>query len=235
MAYRCEATSVAGFVQQLAVCYISNGYYFYVTGRVPDHKDPGSVDQKLIRQYGIDLSKWTRARRKKVGRANVQYLRYNRFFVLLAQHGEHPFFKGEAGQVRDIRKHPIHFMGYAIGCRKARAGESFHASVRIHREIYRDLKAQFERTATHRSVEDLCRELRAIDYEPYAPVRDQLRGILRAVNRRRKIAGLELIPSGALWLHRVPVKPFQTAPGSADAGKNSERGFQPWPISLFRE
>lgn len=235
MAYRCEATSVAGFVQQLAVGYIANGYYFYVTGRVPDQKDLVVVDQKLISQYGIDLSKWSRARRKKTGQANVQYLRYNRFFVLLAQHGEHPFFTAEAGQVRDIRRHPLHFMGYSIGCRRARDGQSFHASVRIQREIYLELKAQFQRTATRRSVEDLCRDLRAIEYERYAPVRDQLRGILRAVNRRRKIAGLELVPPEALWLRRVPVKPFQTTPARTDGRENSERHHQPWPLSLFRE
>ena len=40
MGYRCVATSVAGFVQQLAVCYIGRGYYFYVRGGIPAHKDP---------------------------------------------------------------------------------------------------------------------------------------------------------------------------------------------------
>ena len=39
-AYRYEATSVAGFIQQLAVCYVGRGYWFYVTGTVPEHKDP---------------------------------------------------------------------------------------------------------------------------------------------------------------------------------------------------
>ena len=48
MAYRCVAISVAGFVQQLAVSYIANGYWFYVTGRIPEHKDPAVIDVKLI-------------------------------------------------------------------------------------------------------------------------------------------------------------------------------------------
>ena len=103
MAYRCVATSVAGFVQQQAVAYVANGYWFYVTGRVPDHKDPATVDVKIIRQYGIAISKWTRTRRKRAGQANVQYLRYDRFFVILATHGTHPFFAAEAGRLRDIR------------------------------------------------------------------------------------------------------------------------------------
>ena len=42
MVYRCVAASVAGFVQQLAVAYVANGYWFYVTGRVPDGRQPAA-------------------------------------------------------------------------------------------------------------------------------------------------------------------------------------------------
>ena len=84
MTYRCVAASVAGFVQQLAVCYIARGYYFYVTGRIPEDKDPALTDEKIMSQYGIGVSKWVRARRKKEGCASVQYLRYGRFFVIIA-------------------------------------------------------------------------------------------------------------------------------------------------------
>jgi hypothetical protein len=208
MAYRCVATSVAGFIQQLAVSYIANGYWFYVAGRVPDRKDPAVVDQKIIRQYGIDVSKWTRARQKKAGQASVQYLRYDRCFVILATHGAHPIFASEEKRLRDVRRTPMHFLGYAVGCRKGRDGRQWHPSVRIDREVCRQLKAHFSTIAVHRSVEDLCREFRAVDFEPYAPVRDQLYGLLRAVNHRRHAAGLEPVPAKALRLRRFPVKPF---------------------------
>jgi len=208
MAYRCVATSVAGFVQQLAVAYVAHGYWFYVTGRVPESKDPASVDRKIIHQYGIDVSKWARSRRKRTGQARVQYLRYDRFFVIVATHGEHPFFAAEGNQVRDIRRQPLRFMGYSIGCRKGRDGRKWHPSVRIAREVYRELKTRYAGMAVHRPVEDLCRELRGLDYEPYAAVRDQLYGILRAVNRRRHAAGLELVPASAIRWRRAPVKPF---------------------------
>src|SRR5437870_4167820 len=88
--YRCEATSVEGFVQQLAVSYLGNGYWFYVVGEVPPGKDPRRVDEKLVARYQVDLSKWARARRKRAGLANLQYLRHGRLFVLLATHGMHP-------------------------------------------------------------------------------------------------------------------------------------------------
>src|SRR5438270_14075747 len=94
--YRCEATSLEGFLQQLAVCYVGRGYWFYVTGFIPPDKDPRSVDRKLIEQYGIEISKWSRARRKRAGIASVQYIRFRQFFVLLATEGKHRFFIDEA-------------------------------------------------------------------------------------------------------------------------------------------
>jgi hypothetical protein len=207
MAYRCVATSVAGFVQQLAVAYVAHGYWFYVTGRIPEPKDPVKTDEKIAQQYGLDVSKWTRARRKKAGQANVQYLRHDRFFVILATHGQHPFFAAEGKQVRDIRRRPIYFAGYSIGCRKGRDGR-WHPSVRLDRETYRELKARFMRCSVPQPVGELVSALRAVPFEPYAPVRDQLRGLLRAVNHRRKAAGLGLVPPQSLRLRRTPVRPF---------------------------
>lgn len=236
MAYRCEATSVAGFVQQLAVGYIAHGYYFYVRGRIPDHKDPVATDHKIIAQYAIEVSKWSRSRRKKGGQASVQYLRYGRFYVILATHGEHPFFAAEAKQVRDFRKNPLYFMGYSIGCRPERGGGRRHASVRLQKELLQELRAQFQRLAVRWSMERLGHALRALPYELYAPVRDQVRGILRVVNRRRKVAGLELLPPDVLWWRRVPVKPFgefstgETAPFKRKFVRN-----RPWPSLVFDE
>ena len=62
MAYRCVATSVAGFIQQLAVGYVARGYYFYVTGRIPDHKDPAHTDaedHRAIRHWRFQMGPGT--------------------------------------------------------------------------------------------------------------------------------------------------------------------------------
>jgi hypothetical protein len=209
MTYRCVAGSVVGFVQQLAVGYIANGYYFYVPGVIPLQKDPQKTDRKILEAYGIEVSRWSRARRKLVGQASVQYLRCDRFYVIIATHGVHPFFDAEAKNIHDIHKRPILFQGYSIGCRRERGGGAYHASVRINREVYQELKAQFEQMAVNASVETICRELSALPYEPYAPVRTQYLCLLRAINRRRAVAGLEAVPRQALRLRRSPVRPFE--------------------------
>jgi len=204
--YRYEATSAAGFLQQLAVAYLGHGYWFYVTGHVPDGKDPAAVDRKLLSKYEVELSKWARARRKASGLANVQYLRFGRFFVLLATRGHHAFFEGE-GQFKDAREEPIRFQGYSVSVKRGVDGR-WHPSVRLHPDTYRELRAYFVGLATHRSVEALSVELRRLPFEPYAPVRRQLLNILRALNRARRVAGLEPVPTSSLRLSRKGVKPF---------------------------
>jgi hypothetical protein len=217
--YRCEVTSAEGFVQQLAVSYLANGYWFYVVGQVPDGKDPRKVDEKLISRYQIDLSKWARARRKRAGLANLQYLRFGRFFVLLGTHGAHAFFEEEASSIRDARKTPIRFRGYAISYRNG------HPHVRIEQEEYKRLKAYFLDLALHRSAERLGSELARLPFEPYAPVRGQLLAVLRAVNRERKRAGFEPVPNTCFRLVRRVCRPFEPnaltegAPATGESGE----------------
>jgi hypothetical protein len=203
--YRCEATSVAGFVQQLAVAYVGRGYWFYVTGEIPDRKDPHAVDEKLIAKYGLAIGKASRARRKAAGLANVQYLRYGRAFVLLATPGKHLFFEEEREFIRDARKVPIKFAGYSISYR---AG---HPHVRIEEWRYRELKAYVADIACHRSKAHLEEEFRGVRFEPYAPVRSQLHCILREVNRRRSLSQYEAVSASCIRVRRHVVAPFEPA------------------------
>lgn len=208
MVYRCVATSAQGFVQQLAVSYVGHGYWFYVTGMVPERKDPLAIDQKLIDRYGIDVSKWARARRKKQGLSNLHYLRFGRFFVLIATLGEHRFFEEEK-RIRDVRRDSVRFGGYSIGYKRDRAGK-WHPSVRIHPETYAEMKAYFVELAVRRTAEDLVTEFGRLQFVPFAPVRVQLLCVLRAVNAERKGAGLGPVPLIPLQFRRAPVTVFDS-------------------------
>jgi hypothetical protein len=214
MLYQHVAASKSAFVQQLAVANVHHGYWYYVTGDIPEHKDPMKVDAKLMARYDVAISKWARARRKLQGLANVQYLRHGHFFVLIATRGLHKFFEDEGDNVRDIRREPIRFAGYSISYRMG-VDRKWHACVRIHPVEYNGLKSFYLDLATRSSLELMLRELRRIPFEPYAAVRRQLFNVLRAVNRARKQAGFELVPTTALRLRRRVVKAF--APGEDDA------------------
>ncbi|MBX9787500.1 MAG: hypothetical protein K2Y37_01165 [Pirellulales bacterium] len=220
--YRYSACSVRGFVQQLASNYLPHGYWFYVSGVVPEGKDPTKVDRKLIRKYGVDRSRQSRARRKQAGFANLHYLRFDRYWVLLATHGAHEFFELEARNIRDVRRVGIQFKGYSIGVKKggfvrkkdrkepAHPDNKYRVRVQIAAKRYREMKAYFVDIATHRSVDALASELYNVPFEPYAPVRQQMLNILRLVNRVRKEASYELVPPTVLRYLRRIVKPFQS-------------------------
>jgi len=204
--YQYAATSVEGFIQQLAVAYVSRSYYFYVAGSVPDGADPRAVDRKLISKYGIRVSKYVRARQKKRGEAKVQYLRFGRFFLLLATKGEHRFFKDETS-IKDVRRTPIRFAGYSVGVGRGRDGKA-HASVRIDAIEFQFLKRRFLGMALSTHFEVMAARFGALQFAPYAPVRKQYVRLLRQVNRARRVAGLERIPLQVLPLRRRPVRPF---------------------------
>ena len=215
MQYRAETTSLVGFVQQIACCYLRHGYWWYVTGYIPDRKDPELVDRKLITKYEIDVSESTRSRRKRLGRANLQYIRHDRLFVLLATKGEHRFFEEEQKSVRDFRRIPLSYCGYAISYRaggrtqKGCRDPKWHAHVAMERQQYLALRDHFVELAGRRSADDIATMFQRLPFEPYAPVRRQQLNILRVVNRRRKQSGREVIPASVLRLKRRVVKPFE--------------------------
>ena len=214
MQYRAEATSLTGFVQQIACCYLRHGYWFYVTGHIPAHKEARVIDQRLIEKYSIGVSESTRARRKRLGHANLQYLRSGRTFVILATKGQHKFFETEFNSIHDIRHTPLKIGGYSISYRRGgrtRTGENdprWHAHVEIERRQYLELKSWMLELALHRSAETLAQAFYEIPFEPYAPVRRQLLNILRAVNRSRKQSGFSRIPVEVVPLRRRIVRPF---------------------------
>lgn len=211
MEYRCVTTSVEGFVQQLAVAYITHGYWFYVAGEIPEGKDPAAVDAKLIARYGIAISKWARCRRKKQGLANMQYLRHERFFVLLATKGRHEFFERERASFRDVRRVPIKFAGYSIGCGKGR-DERWHAAVRIEPDEYAGIKASLIERGVRLRWRTMGPAFGEVRHVAFAPIRRQMLQAWRQVNRARQRAGLTPVPMEVVpWGRRI-VHPFGEIP-----------------------
>lgn len=222
--YRCVAASPEGLVQQVAVCYLRHGYWFYVTGQIKPGKNPISVDTKLISKYGIDVSERERADRKRRGLANMQYIRYKNWFLLLATNGHHPFKQLERNQIRDCRRYPIRFEGYSISYRRSpitpKGGKDlkWHACVRIDNSTYKQLKSYFLDRASQRTAERIATDFARVPFARYAPVRRQLLHLLRAVNKRRQQSGYAIIPTSSLRLRRSIETPFEQLKGDEEKG-----------------
>ncbi|HMO83602.1 MAG TPA: hypothetical protein PKC18_01645 [Lacipirellulaceae bacterium] len=219
--YKYETTSVTGFVQRIATCLLRHGYVHYVQGEVPEGKDPRAIDRKLLAKYEVDQNEWTRARRKERGLANLQYVRYERTWVLMATEGFHPMKTEERSQLRDVREAPVQIAGYSIylkrgDLKKKRSkdeapvrDDKWHARVLISRERYKELRAWLLDIACHRSAEGLAMEINSLPFEPYKPVWRQLRKLVRLVNKKRKAAGYSLVPMTAVRWRRTIVKAFE--------------------------
>lgn len=214
--YRCVATSLEGFVQQVATAYIPHGYWFYVQGCIPDGKHAGKVDAKLIERYGVAISKWARTRRKRSGQACMQYIRLESTFVLMATAGRHTFFELERGMIRDVRKTPIKIGGYSISARRGPDGR-LHTHVRIDAKTIAEIKEKFRYLAEHASQGRVVNELYELPFEPYAPIRRQYLTLLRMVNQIRHAKKQQEIPVAVLPLRRRIVQAFAEAPTELSA------------------
>lgn len=198
MSYQYVAASVAGFVQQLAEGYVPQGYVFYIYAHGPARKAPAATDAEMIEHFGLEGVTETPSNSRGGG---VRYLRFQRHFAAL---NTHPF-----PDARDIRVKPFLFLGYSIGGKQDQDGSIFNPSVRIGEAAYQELTVRFEGLALHPDVDALAGAIRAIPFERYAGVREQIDGIVRIINCRRHLAGLERVPPHFIHRERQPFNPFE--------------------------
>lgn len=203
MHYRYEAAGLEGLVARVAQL-AGHGYCFFVLGRVPAGKCAAAIDEKLLRKYGVALSRDQRYRRKRRGEAALHYVRWENHFVLLATHGRHPFFHSEQSRLRDLRETPLRLGGYSISLRaEPGRGKRFRAAVRLDKETFRLVRDRFLENAVHRRAESIAAAIWSLPFEPYRPIRKQLFRVLSQVNDRRKRAGFEPVPRSCIrWKHR---------------------------------
>ena len=96
-----------GLIQQVALSYLRHGYWWYVTGIVPDHKAPAEIDHNILTKYDIRKDWRFIAHNKSRGIANLQYIRHGRFYIILSTKGFHEFKDREHKRIRNARNCPI--------------------------------------------------------------------------------------------------------------------------------
>jgi hypothetical protein len=237
MEYKYEVTSEIGFLQRVATHLLPKGYFFFVQGTLPEGKNPAALDAKLLAKYDVAKSEWARRWRKSQGLGNVQYVRYQKHWILLATHGDHAIREGEGDNLKDARRCPIRIGDYALYVKRgnylkrepkdqaAKPDGKWRVRVVIAREPYRELCASFLSIACHRRGETLAEELFSLPYEPYAPIRKQLLKLLRLVNAKRQAAGYAKIPATCLRFKREIVRAFEPGarlPKGRDAAVSPE-------------
>jgi hypothetical protein len=205
----------------VATHLLPKGYYFFVQGVVPQDKDPLALDAKLLAKYDVAKSEGARRWRKSQGLGNVQYVRFERLWMLMATHGDHAIREGEGTNLKDVRRVPMRIGDYSIYVKRGNYLKKqladdpptpdgrWRVRVLLAREPYRELCAYFLSIACHRRAEALAAELFSLAYVPYAPVRKQLLKLLRLINAKRQAAGYAKIPPSCLRFKREIVRAFE--------------------------
>ncbi len=170
---------------KVAYHYVKYGYSLYAVREIPEGKDLDGIDLKIRSAYNVTYCRMTRLRRKKEGLSNVVYIRYRRFFILLGTPGAHESFSRIV--VHDINTVPLHFKEYSIEIKGGKA------SVMISGDRMKKISAIAFCIALHRE-RSVTAFFKGISPYTFPGVVGQIRALLFRVNKRRKKAGLSVIP-----------------------------------------
>lgn len=173
--------SLGNFLRRIAFDYVRYGYHRYALREIPKEKDPGLIDDKVCRAYGVTSCRTKRHRRRAIGKATVEYLRWDHTFVLLATDGTNAAF--ERLRSFDIAQSPLHLRGYTIGIRPSGVSvELSRSELKKVRQAVKEVELQ-----APSKVED---RVTSFPIYRFPGVLTQLYTIVREVNLRRKAAGL---------------------------------------------
>jgi len=204
--YRYIASSEAGFVQQVVRC-VSKGYCYYVFGTVGQGKSAVKIDQKLLGKFDIAKSPSARCRAKQRGEANVQYIRFENFWLMMCTAKGRHHWKDEHTDAEgnptyfDFRDKALEVGRYAIALRRdGQDKQKYRVRVALNLEAYKDLRAFYFEKGKHWSVERLADSLRreVKGLLAYRPIRVQMIELVRQINKRRRVQGFDRVPYRAL-------------------------------------
>ena len=168
-------------------------------------------------RYVTEGKPWRRKSRVRAGHANVHYLRYGRFYVLISTHGKkvggkpEKLFLDHATTIRDIRRNALTFGPYSVRYTCSEIDKRWKVNIRLKREAYQELLAELlqcsvrDRFRDTGAVEERVRSLRLAWYRP---VRAQVFRIVQEVNRRRRYRGFEPVSATCIPKMRRPPKVF---------------------------
>ena len=190
----CAAPTLGDFLYRVSLGGFRFGYYRYAVREIPVGKDLEKVDLKVMDAYGVTACRMRRLRQRRAGLASVQYVRFQRSFILMATDGTHAAFE----QIRsvDVRSAPLHFRSYSVGLACGRV------SVRVAKEVWCKVVAY----QLARALGDLGaveQRLHELSFYRFPGVVAQVNQLAAAINCKRKQAGLDPIsPLPRLPRHR---------------------------------
>ena len=172
----------------------------------------------LLATEGEAQTLW-REDRSRIRDLRVTALRFSGYSISFRQGGNAKLSSGEK-EARTLQWEAFKAGKAAIPPCPTKRDMKWHVRVQIDDDAYAGLKAFFLNIAVHREGGRIADEFLSLNFQPYAPVRDQLRCILRAVNRERAVAGFDRIPLSVLPFTRRIVPAF--SPKASAIGREAD-------------
>ena len=206
---------VDALIQYVATGLAARGYQLYLRGEVPARCDPEKLDEKLIRRFDANKSRWDRGVRKQRGMSSARYVRCGRHWACFFTKGHHPRLADERQNLRNLRKNlrnlrrqPFIFADYSISLKRGKDGK-LKASVRLNNRAYRELRDVMLEASTRLSVGAMEWSFERLPLQCWKPIRRQLLTIYRKVNANRLWSGREILRPDCVPWRRAIVTVFE--------------------------
>lgn len=172
MQYLC--TSWQGLLQQL-IFLVSRGYVFFSIVPLNFKKNGDNwvkTDKKLIKKYDMNISKFQRARRKKNGKANFYYLRWEHVAIMLHTVGDvnSTVYNDKFLDLREKQRKIIlkisDLVWLQIGFGAIEKDKKRHVTVRLEKDCFNGFKANIERISQLKNKDLIIAEFNKLNGIP---------------------------------------------------------------------
>ena len=184
------------YLREVANVFIPNGFLFYVFGLTIEDEPSEVTDHQVLKRFEA-------AKRRSGGAdvaAHVRYLRWNRYWVVTGTEKVLWFFAVKGRSVGDFREDPLIFAGYKIRAVRSKDGKGYEGCVEVGGGLFEGFAERWLKAAVSSSAYEIATSILEADFGDYPQVVERLERVLRAINERRKAAGLDLVPRSAVGL-----------------------------------
>lgn len=225
MQYQCATWQ--GLIQEL-VYLVGRGYYFYCI--VPLNfkkcgKNWAKTDKKLIKKYEMNISKFQRARKKKKGKSNFYYLRWQHVAIMLHTAGDvdSTVYNDRFLDLRERQKKIVlkisDLIWLQINLGAPKNDNKRHIEVRLYKDSYNGFKDNLERVIQLKNKEMIFNEFNKINGIPaWAGIIKQKQLLYNFMLRKCKSNSVKLNnedkPKIRILTKRNVVKVFNITEGS---------------------
>jgi len=205
---------------QMVVNLCGKGYYHYHLTELPINKQNkwGEIDNKIIKKYKTNKSKWQRQRAKAKGIANFYFLRWEHIMIILHTEGVVLEEIVYDDKFSDIRQTPIFLKISELSAFGIRFNQK-KVQVTLDKETYQGIKYTLYNAVKSKNIDLIKREFNLINgYPAYHGILVQKNELARYVMEQAKKHQVKINRNELRFYTKKPtVKNFESPGGDSSS------------------